>query len=117
MRLTPDPRYGKYFANDLTRRATCAKDRWLMALFDPALDLNAHQIDVRRCLANHTMTLAALYEIQAMSRKLRRQQRREIFRAKTKSWKSAVCSSTHLSVRWHSGIKTGKLVATRQADQ
>jgi hypothetical protein len=35
----------KYFAYDLTRRATSGMDRLSMALFDAAVDLNPHQIE------------------------------------------------------------------------
>ncbi|MEX2283462.1 MAG: SNF2-related protein [Gemmatimonadota bacterium] len=43
MRLTPHQ--AKYFAHDLTRRATSGMDRLSMALFDAAVDLNPHQIE------------------------------------------------------------------------
>ncbi|MFZ4525800.1 MAG: SNF2-related protein [Chlorobium sp.] len=39
------PHHGKYFAYDLTRRATNGMDRLSMALFDAAVDLNPHQIE------------------------------------------------------------------------
>jgi hypothetical protein len=35
----------KYFAYDLTRRATGGMDRLSMSLFDAAVDLNPHQIE------------------------------------------------------------------------
>src|SRR5664280_2824497 len=37
--------HAKYFAHDLTRRATSGLDRLSMALFDAAVDLNPHQIE------------------------------------------------------------------------
>jgi superfamily II DNA/RNA helicase len=37
--------HAKYFAHDLTRRATNGIDRFSMALFDAAVDLNPHQIE------------------------------------------------------------------------
>ena len=40
-----DPYHAKYFAHDLTRRATSGMDRLSMALFDAAVDLNPHQIE------------------------------------------------------------------------
>ena len=39
------PHHAKYFANDLTRRATSGMNRLSMALFDAAVDLNPHQIE------------------------------------------------------------------------
>jgi superfamily II DNA or RNA helicase len=39
------PHQAKYFAHDLTRRATSGMDRLSMALFDAAVDLNPHQIE------------------------------------------------------------------------
>ena len=43
--LTLTPHQAKYFAYDLTRRATTGMDRLSMALFDAAVDLNPHQIE------------------------------------------------------------------------
>lgn len=43
MNLTPH--HAKYFAHDLTRRATSGMDRLSMSLFDAAVDLNPHQIE------------------------------------------------------------------------
>lgn len=43
MNLTPY--HAKYFAHDLTRRATNGMDRISMSLFDAAVDLNPHQIE------------------------------------------------------------------------
>ena len=43
MNLTPH--HAKYFAHDLTRRATSGMDRLSMSLFDSAVDLNPHQIE------------------------------------------------------------------------
>jgi len=37
--------HAKYFAHDLTRRATSGMDRLSMSLFDAAVDLNPHQIE------------------------------------------------------------------------
>ena len=37
--------HARYFAHDLTRRATSGMDRLSMALFDAAVDLNPHQIE------------------------------------------------------------------------
>jgi len=37
--------HGKYFAYDLTRRASTGMDRLSMSLFDAAVDLNPHQIE------------------------------------------------------------------------
>lgn len=45
MQLTLTPHQAKYFAYDLTRRATSGMDRLSMALFDAAVDLNPHQIE------------------------------------------------------------------------
>ncbi len=45
MQLTLTPHHAKYFAHDLTRRATSGMDRLSMALFDAAVDLNPHQIE------------------------------------------------------------------------
>ncbi len=39
------PHHAKYYAHDLTRRATDGMDRLSMALFDAAVDLNPHQIE------------------------------------------------------------------------
>jgi len=39
------PHHAKYFAHDLTRRATSGMDRLSMSLFDAAVDLNPHQIE------------------------------------------------------------------------
>jgi hypothetical protein len=39
------PYHAKYFAYDLTRRATNGMDRLSMSLFDAAVDLNPHQIE------------------------------------------------------------------------
>src|SRR5437773_11151033 len=39
------PHHAKYFAHDLTRRASSGIDRLSMALFDAAVDLNPHQIE------------------------------------------------------------------------
>ena len=39
------PFHAKYFAYDLTRRATSGMDRLSMSLFDAAVDLNPHQIE------------------------------------------------------------------------
>ena len=44
-RETLTPHHAKYFAHDLTRRATSGMDRLSMALFDAAVDLNPHQIE------------------------------------------------------------------------
>jgi hypothetical protein len=43
MKLTPH--HAKYYAHDLTRRATIGLDRLSMSLFDAAVDLNPHQIE------------------------------------------------------------------------
>ena len=43
MSLTPH--HAKYFAYDLTRRASSGMDRLSMSLFDAAVDLNPHQIE------------------------------------------------------------------------
>ena len=43
--MTLTSRHAKYFAHDLTRRATSGMDRLSMALFDAAVDLNPHQIE------------------------------------------------------------------------
>jgi hypothetical protein len=43
MQLTPH--HAKYFAHDLTRRASGGLDRFSMSLFDAAVDLNPHQIE------------------------------------------------------------------------
>ncbi len=43
MNLTPY--HAKYFAHDITRRATSGLDRLSMSLFDAAVDLNPHQIE------------------------------------------------------------------------
>ena len=43
MHLTPH--HAKYFAHDLTRRASSGLDRLSTALFDAAADLNPHQIE------------------------------------------------------------------------
>ena len=45
MQLTLTPHHAKYFAHDLTRRATSGIDRLSMTLFDAAVDLNPHQIE------------------------------------------------------------------------
>ena len=45
MPLTITPHHAKYFAHDLTRRATNGMDRLSMALFDASVDLNPHQIE------------------------------------------------------------------------
>jgi SNF2 domain-containing protein/helicase-like protein len=45
MQMTLTPHHAKYFAHDLTRRATSGMDRLSMALFDAAVDLNPHQIE------------------------------------------------------------------------
>ena len=45
MPLMFTPHHAKYFAHDLTRRATSGMDRLTMALFDAAVDLNPHQIE------------------------------------------------------------------------
>ena len=45
MSVTLTPHHAKYFAFDLTRRATNGIDRLSMALFDAAVDLNPHQIE------------------------------------------------------------------------
>ena len=45
MPLTITSHHAKYFAHDLTRRATSGMDRLSMALFDAAVDLNPHQIE------------------------------------------------------------------------
>src|SRR3970282_820100 len=37
--------HAKYFAHDLTRRASGGLDRLSMSLFDASVDLNPHQID------------------------------------------------------------------------
>ncbi|NQW10697.1 MAG: ATP-dependent helicase, partial [Alphaproteobacteria bacterium] len=37
--------HAKYFAYDLTRRASTGLDRLSMSLFDAAVDLNPHQIE------------------------------------------------------------------------
>src|SRR5277367_6576203 len=39
------PHHAKYFAHDLTRRASDGMDRLSMSLFDAAVDLNPHQIE------------------------------------------------------------------------
>ncbi len=39
------PYHAKYYAHDLTRRASRGMDRLSMALFDAAVDLNPHQIE------------------------------------------------------------------------
>ena len=39
------PHHAKYFAHDLTRRTTNGMDRFLIALFGAAVDLNPHQIE------------------------------------------------------------------------
>ena len=43
--MTLTPHHAKYFAHDLTRRASHGMDRLSMALFDAAVDLNPHQIE------------------------------------------------------------------------
>ena len=43
--MTLTPYHAKYFAHDLTRRATNGMDRLSMSLFDAAVDLNPHQIE------------------------------------------------------------------------
>jgi hypothetical protein len=45
MQLTLTPHHARYFAFELTRRATSGLDRLSMALFDAAVDLNPHQIE------------------------------------------------------------------------
>lgn len=45
MPLSLTPHHAKYFAHDLTRRASSGMDRLSMALFDAAVDLNPHQIE------------------------------------------------------------------------
>jgi len=45
MPLTLTPHHAKYFAHDLTRRASSGMDRLSMTLFDAAVDLNPHQIE------------------------------------------------------------------------
>ena len=45
MGLTITPHHAKYFAHELTRRATTGMGRLSMALFDAAVDLNPHQIE------------------------------------------------------------------------
>src|ERR1700674_1118842 len=45
--------HARYFAYDLTRRATSGMDRLSMSLFDAEVDLNPHQIE------------AALFELQS----------------------------------------------------
>ena len=39
------PHHAKYYAHDLTRRATSGIDRLSMSLFDASVDLNPHQIE------------------------------------------------------------------------
>jgi SNF2 family DNA or RNA helicase len=39
------PHHAKYYAHDLTRRASAGLDRLSMSLFDAAVDLNPHQIE------------------------------------------------------------------------
>lgn len=43
--MTITPHQAKYFAYDLTRRASTGMDRFSMTLFDAAVDLNPHQIE------------------------------------------------------------------------
>ena len=43
--MTITPHQAKYFAYDLTRRASTGLDRLSMTLFDAAVDLNPHQIE------------------------------------------------------------------------
>jgi superfamily II DNA or RNA helicase len=43
--MTLTPHHAKYFAHDLTRRASGGMDRLSMSLFDAAVDLNPHQIE------------------------------------------------------------------------
>jgi superfamily II DNA or RNA helicase len=43
--VTLTPYHAKFFAHDLTRRATSGMDRLSMSLFDAAVDLNPHQIE------------------------------------------------------------------------
>jgi len=43
--MTITSHHAKYFAYDLTRRATSGMDRLSMSLFDAAVDLNPHQIE------------------------------------------------------------------------
>ncbi len=43
--MTLTPHHAKYFAHDLTRRATSGMDRLSMSLFDASVDLNPHQIE------------------------------------------------------------------------
>jgi len=43
--MTFTPYHAKYFAHDLTRRASSGLDRLSMSLFDAAVDLNPHQIE------------------------------------------------------------------------
>ena len=45
MTLTLTPHHAKFYAHDLTRRATSGMDRLSMALFDASVDLNPHQIE------------------------------------------------------------------------
>lgn len=42
------PYHAKYYAYDLTRRASSGLDRLSMSLFDAAVDLNPHQIEAAR---------------------------------------------------------------------
>lgn len=42
---TLTPHHAKYYAYDLSRRASSGMDRSSTALFDPAVDLNPHQIE------------------------------------------------------------------------
>lgn len=43
--MTLTPHHARYFAYDLTRRASSGMDRLSMSLFDAAVDLNPHQIE------------------------------------------------------------------------
>src|ERR1700751_1858888 len=43
--MTLTPYHAKYFAHDLTRRATSGMDRLSMPLFEAAVGLNPHQIE------------------------------------------------------------------------
>ena len=54
------PYHSKFFAHDLTRRAAAGVDRLPSALFDAAVDLNPHRLEVARIALQRVLSSFAM---------------------------------------------------------
>ena len=70
--MTVTAYHAKYFAYDLTRRASSGLDRLSMSLFDAAVDLNPHQIEAALFSPNSPLSKGVLLATKSGSGRLSR---------------------------------------------